>query len=85
MNLYLLPQEKLLKQAQNAGNRVIVVEDHYPQGGIGEAIAAALSSTDVHVVSCAVTKMPRSGTPEELLAYEGIDATGIVRTVKEHI
>ncbi len=62
---------------------VITIEDHYAEGGIGEAVAAALSDTATPVFSLAVCKLPMSGKPEELLAYEGIDAAAIVRTVRE--
>jgi len=67
------------------------VEDSYPEGGIGEAVASALSSSPlmgegrVRVVSLAVRKMPRSGKPEELLTYEEIDAKAIVKKVTEII
>ena len=66
---------------------IIVVEDHYEAGGIGEAVAGALGERgkgkDATVISLAVRKMPRSGKPEELLKYEEIDAAAIVRKVKE--
>ncbi|MBA4364913.1 MAG: transketolase [Coprothermobacter sp.] len=62
---------------------VITVEDHYAEGGIGEAVAAALSDVATPVFSLAVCKLPMSGKPEELLAYEGIDAAAIVRRVRE--
>jgi len=62
---------------------VITIEDHYAEGGIGEAVAAALADTATPVFSLAVCKLPMSGKPEELLAYEGIDAAAIVRTVRE--
>jgi len=62
---------------------VITVEDHYAEGGIGEAVAAALSDVATPVFSLSVCKLPMSGKPEELLAYEGIDAAAIVRRVRE--
>jgi len=62
---------------------VITVEDHYAEGGIGEAVAAALSDVATPVFSLAVCKLPMSGKPEELLAYEGIDAAAIVHKVQE--
>lgn len=69
--------------AATAQNRIITVEDHYPQGGIGEAVAAALNGTGIVVETMAVTQIPRSGSPEELLAWAGIDAENIVRKVKK--
>jgi len=62
---------------------IITVEDHYAEGGIGEAVAAALSDVATPVFSLAVHKLPMSGKPEELLAYEGIDAAAIVHRVQE--
>lgn len=61
---------------------VVVVEDHYPEGGLGEAVAAAFAGTAKKVVRLSVEKMPKSGKPEELLAFEGISREGIVKTVK---
>ena len=60
---------------------VVVVEDHYPEGGIAEAVRSALGNTGVQITSLAVRKMPMSGKPEELLRYEEIDAEAIVDTV----
>jgi len=61
---------------------VVVVEDHYPEGGLGEAVAALFAGTGTRVVRLAVEKMPKSGKPEELLAFEGISREGIAQTVK---
>ncbi len=63
------------------GEAVITVEDHYAQGGLGEAVAAALPGAIVHIL--AVRKKPRSGTPQELLDDQGISRTGIIHKVKE--
>lgn len=64
---------------------IITVEDHHLEGGLGEAIAGALSRFPYKVHSLAVEKMPRSGKPEELLQFEGISADGIVIKVREVI
>ena len=77
-----LPEEEILQAAKMCGNRLITVEDHYIQGGLGEAACAALIGKNIQVTCLAVTKLPRSGKPEELLAYEDIDATAIMKTVK---
>jgi len=61
---------------------VLVVEDHYPAGGLGEAAAAALSPEGIAVHSLAVSQLPRSGKGEELLAYCGIDAAAICAKAK---
>ena len=74
-----------LKRAAKATGTIITVEDHFPEGGIGEAVAAALGSTPGRVVSLAVRKMPKSGKPEQLLEYEGISAKAILKEVKKII
>lgn len=71
-----------LKRAAHQTKRLLVVEDHYPEGGIAEAVRTALGPLAGQVVSLAVTKQPRSGRPEQLLAYEGLDAASIVRSVQ---
>jgi transketolase len=63
-------------------NLVLTVEDHYPEGGLGDAVAGELSKDGVRVHKLAVFSLPRSGKPEELLARFGIDAQAIVRKVK---
>lgn len=64
---------------------LLVVEDHYAQGGIAEAVRSALGKNAGKVYSLSVNKMPRSGTPAELLNYEEIDSDAIVKKVKEII
>ena len=61
---------------------VLTVEDHYPEGGLGETVAAAIGQ-QVQVYSQAVTKLPHSGKPDELLAEQGIDAQGIASRIRE--
>ena len=71
--------------AQQARNRIITVEDHYIQGGIGQTVSYALRNTGINIECLAVTCLPMSGKPEELLAWAGIDAAAIVKKVKEII
>ena len=73
----------LTSVAKASGNTLITVEDHYREGGIGEAVASALSATGIAVHSLAVTQLPRSGKTEELLAWAGIDAAAIIALVKK--
>jgi transketolase len=73
----------LVRAAAQAGNRVITVEDHYPEGGVGDAVLAALATSPAKVKKLAVTGLPRCGEPEELLDMFGISAPHIVRAVKE--
>jgi transketolase len=75
--------EKTLKEAAQDTHFVLTVEDHYPGGGIGEAVKSALSGLPTPVYSLAVTKKPKSGKPAELLDYEGISSKAIVKQVKE--
>lgn len=74
---------KTLHTALEETKALIVVEDHYPEGGIAEAVRSVFTEHKKSIISLAVTKMPRSGRPEELLSYEGIDAKSIVKAVKE--
>lgn len=71
-----------LKRAAQETKALIVVEDHFVEGGIGEAVMAALAECQTPVYSLAVKKLPRSGKPEELLAYAEIDCQAIVRLTK---
>jgi len=68
--------------AAKTGNLVVTVEDHYAEGGLGDAVAGELSASGVKVHKLAVTELPHSGKPDELLAKYGIDAASIVRKVK---
>ena len=68
--------------AQKTRNLVVTVEDHYPEGGLGDAVAGELSSEGIKVHKLAVRELPHSGKPEELLAKYGIDAAAIVKKVK---
>jgi transketolase len=77
-----LDSATLVHAARDTG-AVITVEDHYAEGGLGEAVLSALSGTGVPVHSLAVRKMPRSGKPDELLGYEGISSRGIMEAVKK--
>jgi len=77
-----LDRAALAACARATGGRVITVEDHYEGGGIGEAVAAALSGTGATVTRLAVREIPHSGTPEELLDRYGISASQIVTAVR---
>jgi transketolase len=77
-----LGREVIKAAAQKTGNTIITVEDHYLEGGLGDAVAGELSMDGIKVHKLAVTALPRSGKPGELLAHFGIDAAGIVKKVK---
>jgi transketolase len=79
---------KTLRQAASeAGNKFVVVEDHWIEGGLGDAVLEVFAqSTDrPQVVKLAVEGMPGSGTPAELMNAAGIDAAHIVKAVKNLI
>jgi transketolase len=76
--------ETLRAAAEATGGRVLTVEDHWSEGGIGDAVLEALSDgeTPARVVRLAVREMPGSGKPAELLAAAGIDADHIVEAAR---
>jgi len=78
-----LGKDAILAAAQKTGNTVITVEEHYIEGGLGDAVAGELSAAGVKVHKLAVTSLPRSGKAAELLAHFGIDAASIAKKVKE--
>jgi transketolase len=79
-----LDRDTLLRAARETG-AVVTVEDHYPEGGLGEAVARALLGTPCRVRQLAVNALPRSGKPGELLDAYGISARRIIEAVKETI
>jgi transketolase len=68
--------------AEKTNHLVITVEDHYLEGGLGDAVAGELSAEGVKVHKLAVSSLPHSGKSEELLAKFGINAAAIVAKVK---
>lgn len=81
-----LDEEGLVAAARAAGRRVVVVEDHYPEGGLGEAVLTALSHAYelFRVEHLAVRDLPGSGTPQELMQAAGI-AAGDVESAALHL
>jgi transketolase len=72
-----------LRAAADATGALITIEDHYPAGGLGEAVLAALADHPTPVVMMAVRKIPLSGSPEDQLKYQDLSASAIVTTVKQ--
>jgi transketolase len=71
---------KTLRAAADAtGGRLLTAEDHWPEGGLGEAVLSAFADADERplMIHLAVREMPTSGTPAELLHAAGIDAEHI--------
>jgi transketolase len=79
-----LDADTLREAAEATGGRIVTVEDHWPEGGLGEAVVAAFAETDERpvVVRLAVRGMPGSAKPEELMRDAGIDAEAIVAAAR---
>lgn len=73
----------LEKIAKTSAKKIITVEDHYLQGGLGEAVAFALANKGFEIHCLAVTQLPMSGKPEELLKWAGIDSAAIIKKAKQ--
>jgi transketolase len=64
---------------------VLTVEDHWPEGGLGDAVMEVFADSDEHtrVVKLAVREMPGSGKPDELVAAAGLDAEHIAAAARK--
>jgi transketolase len=71
--------------AEATQGRIVTVEDHWPEGGIGEAVLSAFRDVDERprVSIVAVRDIPGSGKPTELLAAAGIDAEHIAAAARK--
>jgi transketolase len=78
-----IDRDALVEAARTTGGRLVVVEDHYPQGGIGEAVFAALAGQPLRLAHLAVRGLPTSGTPPELMDATGIGVSAIVEAARE--
>jgi transketolase len=75
----------LSEHVRATGGRLVTVEDHYAEGGLGEAVLANLAEAGVSLTAVrrlAVDRVPHSGKPEELLDAFGISARKIVVAVE---
>ena len=72
----------LLESARRTNNTIITVEDHYINGGLGDAVASAVSPEGVRVHKLGVHELPRSGKPEELIEHHGLSAAKIAAKVR---
>lgn len=75
----------MIEAGRATGGVIITVEDHYPAGGIGDAVSESVASAGYTVKRLAVTDIPRSGQPDELLERYGISARHIVEAVKQAV
>ena len=80
-----IDEETLRTAAEATGGRLVTVEDHWPEGGLGEAVLAALADVEepMRVTVLGVEGMPGSGKPAELLAAAGIDAEAIADAARQ--
>ncbi len=76
--------ENIRRAVKKTGRKVVVVEDHFEQGGLGDAVASALGGC-AEIVHLAIKDLPRSGQPDELLDKYGISAKHIQNAVKSLI
>jgi transketolase len=76
--------ETLRAASAATGGRLLVAEDHYPEGGLGAAVleALALEPHPPRLAHCAVRGLPTSGTPEELMEAAGISAGHIAAAAR---
>jgi transketolase len=77
--------ETLIEAAAATGDRLVVVEDHYPAGGIGGAVLEAFNDAGhpVQIAHLAVRGLPGSGTPQELMEAAGISASHVAQAARE--
>ena len=73
--------ETLIQAGHQTGDTLITVEDHYVNGGLGDAVSTAVNSERIAVHRLGIRDIPRSGKPAELLDRYGISAAHIVATV----
>jgi transketolase len=74
-----------LRAAARECGAIVTVEDHWAEGGLGDAVLEALAEADDRppVHKLAVREMPTSGTPDELMHWAGIDADGIAGAARK--
>jgi len=75
--------ETLREAAEATQGRVVVAEDHWAEGGMGEAVLSALAGVELSFAHLAVRELPGSGTPDELLAAARIDAAHIAAAARK--
>lgn len=79
-----LDQAAIIENAKAVGGRIVVIEDHYRQGGLGEAVLSAVAEQPGIVVKhLAVEEVPRSGPPTVLIDHFGLSARHIVQAVHD--
>ncbi|MEV0809066.1 transketolase [Micromonospora sp. NPDC050200] len=82
-----LDRERLLAAVRDTGGRLVVVEDHYPEGGLGSAVLESLAdlAEPLRVTHLAVRGLPTSGTPTQLMDQAGIGVSAIVAAARASV
>uniref|UniRef100_A0A1A8GAY1 Transketolase n=1 Tax=Nothobranchius korthausae TaxID=1143690 RepID=A0A1A8GAY1_9TELE len=74
----------IIDHARVTRGRVLTVEDHYYEGGLGEAVSSAVvNESGFNLHRLAVSHIPRSGKPHELMKIYGIDRDAIAQAVRK--
>jgi transketolase len=84
-SIHPIDRDTLIASARAAGNQVITVEDHYAHGGLGDAVQSALAEEGIPVYKIAVTEIPHSGKPQELIEKFGISSKAVIAKVRERL
>jgi transketolase len=80
-----IDQETIKKAAKDTGGKLVAVEDHWGEGGLGDAVLEVFTGVGnplPTVIKLGIKDMPGSGTPAELMKAANIDADAIYRAVK---
>ena len=81
-----LDRKLIADNARQTHGRILVVEDHYIEGGLGDAVAGELAEEPgLSIVKMGITEIPHSGEPEELLDRYGVSARHIAERVRRMI
>jgi len=79
-----LDVQGIIAHAKACNGNIVTIEDHYPEGGLGEAVLSAVAmETGIRVQRLAVTGLPRSGPSAALMEMFGVSAKQVVEAVKK--
>lgn len=75
--------KKIIQFIKSHGNKVVVTEDHYKEGGIGEMLSSELANSGITIKQLSINQIPHSGKSEELLDKYSINSKAIVSEAKK--
>ncbi len=78
-------EKKFVSFVKKHGNKIIIAEDHYKAGGIGEMLSTATDNTNIKLSHLYISEVPHSGTKDQLLEKYKINWKAYVDTVKKLI